>query len=774
TLKSGFFGVDGVFDMDANFQLKVNTRSGGSSDQYDLGVARGMSRIDVSGEIHLLSTLTLQASGFIESSAGVFRLNINGSISILEQSVSGSGYFSSEGEFSLAFNGALNIGANGFGVFGSAAFSISRLDNNGTAAFGDGNYQTNVFGSAQGSVQLFGFTLASASIAFGLEGSTGRVYITPRIVINLLVTKIDVSTTFNLFYIQIPKPIYLAGNEGDTNGTGFNRGTLYLNVGSRAHMRNMSEDESNEGYVLTKIAADPDYPGEIIRVQAFGRSQTFRGVTAIVADAGTGFDYISIGPGILAPVTMIGGDRRDWLLQYGSGDAIIEGGPDDDELHGGSGTNTFRFGDGFGRDAITSESSSNNFDFSSATENLIGSLATNSFTMAASGSNRLISNRVFINGREALVVPNGDHAEAVILQNHGFAAGTAVNISSPDNPEIDGTFTVLSASTNVFVVDSPNYLFTPPSGTSTNRGPVWHDGIQTAFIRTSIPGWSPGFKLSLTSSTNAYNGDFEVQKISDSFYSFTMDWQHVREAVETSILPNNLTFGQGADALTIPGSLNRTLNLFSPAGGLDTLRINGSLQPTQTIVPGSYQNLNLHVFWTGIDRLELVDPTVDLTISGTTASTDINLGGTSLGITARSVSIPVALTASAVELNVRDSLQIIHDLQTSDLNLRVFGDNQSITLPAPVVAAQSIQLIAPDGTIHLPAGTQFTSATLVLKAKSLDVPDNSLSLAVNRLTLITHQSSTAGITIANDRSLILDQQSDSTHMVQLDGTLTSV
>ncbi|MFN9288612.1 MAG: hypothetical protein ACK6EB_11095, partial [Planctomyces sp.] len=236
----------------------------------------------------------------------------------------------------------------------------------------------------------------------------------------------------------------------------------------------------------------------------------------------------------------------------------------------------------------------------------------------------------------------------------------------------------------------------------------------------------------------------------------------------------DLTLGKGADSLTIPGSLNRTLNLFSPAGGLDTLRINGSLQPTQTIVPGSYHNLNLHVFWTGIDRLELVDPIVDLTISGTTASTDINLGGTALGITARSVSIPVALTASAVELNVRDSLQIIHDLQTSDLNLRVFGDNQSITLPAPVVAAQSIQLIAPDGTIHLPAGTQFTSATLVLKAKSLDVPDNSLSLAVNRLTLITHQSSTAGITIANDRSLILDQQSDSTHMVQLDGTLTSV
>jgi hypothetical protein len=209
---------------------------------------------------------------------------------------------------------------------------------------------------AQGSVQLFGFTLASASIAFGLEGSTGRVYITPRIVLDLLFTKVDVSTTFNLFYIKIPKPIYLAGNANDTVGTGFNRGTLYLNIGSRAGMRNMSEDDVNEGFVLTKIAADPDYPGEIIRVEAFGRSQTFRGVTAISADAGTGFDYISIGPGILAPVTLIGGDRRDWLLHYGSGNAIIDGGTDDDELHGGTGTNTFRFGNAFGRDAISSES----------------------------------------------------------------------------------------------------------------------------------------------------------------------------------------------------------------------------------------------------------------------------------------------------------------------------------------------------------------------------------------------------------------------------------
>ncbi|MGV2339026.1 MAG UNVERIFIED_CONTAM: hypothetical protein LVR18_35100, partial [Planctomycetaceae bacterium] len=41
TLSSGFFGVDSVFEMDSTFQLKVNTRSGGGQDQYDLGIARG-------------------------------------------------------------------------------------------------------------------------------------------------------------------------------------------------------------------------------------------------------------------------------------------------------------------------------------------------------------------------------------------------------------------------------------------------------------------------------------------------------------------------------------------------------------------------------------------------------------------------------------------------------------------------------------------------------------------------------------------------------------
>ncbi|MEN9556606.1 MAG: hypothetical protein RLZZ232_2892, partial [Planctomycetota bacterium] len=773
TLKAGFFGVEGVFDMNANFRMKVNTRTGNTSDAYDLGVLRGMSRIDVSGEIKLLSTLTLQASGFIESYAGVFRLEINASMEILSQNVWGTGYFSSEGEFKLAFGGSLNIGASGFGVFGSCSFEISRLDHNGTEAFGDGNYVTKVYGNMQGSVQMFGFSLASASITLNTEDGTGRVYITARIQLDLLVTKVDVSSSFTLFYIQIPKPIYLAGNAGDTAGTGFNRGILYLNMGARAHMRNEAEDDANEGYLLERIAPDPEYPGEIIRVQAFGRSQTFRGVTGIVADGGSGFDYIEIGPGIMSPVTLKGGDRKDWLRHHGTGTGIIEGGADDDEILGGYGLNTFVFGNGFGRDSVHSSSEQNDFDFSSATENLSGQLTQSRLEVVPSGYNRRAVS-VEVGGRAGLLASMGDNRRAVVLSNHGLAVGDKVQVSCPGNVDFDGEFTVTSVTANSFEFITFNLRQPAPTGTSTNAGPVWHDGNQTAYIRTVIDNWAPGHTLALESSTNAYNGVFEVQKISDSLYSFRTNWSDVREVLDTTVRPGTVTLGTGSDTFSIPGSLAGTLNLFAPAGGTDTLRIVGSLLQSQRIVPGHYVNSGLTVLYSGIDRLELVDTSVDLTLSGDTSSDPVLLGSIGLGVAARSLNLPVSVSADSIEINVRDSFTQLQTLQSNDLNIRVFGDDQNISLSEPVSASRSVQLIAPDGTIELNGGGQITSASIVLKSLGLAVADDLLSLSTDRLTVITSDTTAQNLTIHNDRSLLLTSASDSTHMVQLDLTLTDV
>lgn len=134
-----------------------------------------------------------------------------------------------------------------------------------------------------------------------MDGSTGRVYITPSITISFWKFSFTVSTTFNLFYVKVPRPVFLGGNANDTDGVPFNGGILYLNVGSRASYRNESEGESNEGYVISYLDENDDGPGEILRVEAFGRRQSFRGVTGIVADFGTGYDYLEIAEGVKAP-----------------------------------------------------------------------------------------------------------------------------------------------------------------------------------------------------------------------------------------------------------------------------------------------------------------------------------------------------------------------------------------------------------------------------------------------------------------------------------------
>ncbi|MEI7701280.1 MAG: hypothetical protein WCK86_15885, partial [Planctomycetia bacterium] len=777
SLKSGVLGVSKVFSMEATFQLKVNTRSGSGSDGYDASVPRGMVRIDIGGAISLLGTLKMQASGYIESYLGIFRLQINGSMEILGQNVYGSGYFSSEGEFQLNLGGSLQIGVSGFGVFGSASFSISRLDNNGTQPFGDGNYLTNVYGNVQGSVELFGLSLASASISFGLDGASGRVYITPRIEINLVFTKIVISATFTLFYIQVPKPFYLAGNADDTVGTGFRRGVLYLNMGRRGLLRNEAEEENNEGFIVTRIAKDPDYPGEIVQVQAFGLSQRFRGVTGIVADGDDGFDYIKIEPRLTVPVQLTGGDSRDWLLHYGSGEAILNGGDDDDEILGGYGLNTFVMSDGFGRDTITSLSNTNRFDLSSMQEDLSGSLTSEKLLVAPSGYNRKIIGTAVLDGRQVTLLPQtigttfNTHVTG-FLAGHGLSVGSRIVLSDCTSAAYNGEFTVTGVTADTFTFIAVNFSQAPPTGTPTHVGTIFHDGDHTAYINAIIPRWAPGYILNITSSTNACNGDFVVDRISDDWYSFDLNWADIRETIDTAVLPNELVMGQGNDLFVVPGDLARQINLFS-SGGYDILRISGSLASSLHIVSGYFVNNSLAITYQGIERLELIDSTQNLRLTGSAESVAIQLGGISLGIVAQQLTVPVDLQADDLEVNVRDSLSLTHVLSVNELDLRVFGDEQGITVRQPVIA-QTIQLVAPDGTVELSGGTQLSGNVAVIRAKQLTTESRRLDLSVSQLTLLLKSTSTTDVVVSNDRDLLLTNVTDALHLVNLDAGITAI
>src|SRR5262249_44846907 len=121
-------------------------------------------------------------------------------------------------------------------------------------------------------------------------------------------------------------------------------GTLNLNMGPRAARRlHFNTYDEDEHFTVTRLGGTPG--NEIVRVAAFGYTQTFAGVRAIVGDGGAGDDQILIDPAITAPVTLRGGTGDD-ILKAGGGPALIEGGIGDDQISGGPGNDTLRGGDG--------------------------------------------------------------------------------------------------------------------------------------------------------------------------------------------------------------------------------------------------------------------------------------------------------------------------------------------------------------------------------------------------------------------------------------------
>ena len=92
-------------------------------------------------------------------------------------------------------------------------------------------------------------------------------------------------------------------------------GVVYLNIGSRAELRNVQEDVEDEPIEVRQLA-----PGKI-RVTAFGFEEVFTDVTLVVADGGRGDDEILILPGTddelvetdpAAPATRRSASPRRW------------------------------------------------------------------------------------------------------------------------------------------------------------------------------------------------------------------------------------------------------------------------------------------------------------------------------------------------------------------------------------------------------------------------------------------------------------------------------
>ncbi|HCP12093.1 MAG TPA: hypothetical protein DIT89_07140, partial [Planctomycetaceae bacterium] len=786
---------------------------------------------------------------------------VGGSMEILGQSVYGSAYFSSQGEFRVAFGGSIQIGPSGFGVSGSCNFVVSRFDSDGSGVRGDGNYVVNVSGLVQGSISLFGFTLASASIGFGLDGSTGRVYITPSITINFFFFSITISTSFTLFYVKLPRPVFLAGNVDDSSGVAFRGGMLYLNTGSRAHMRNESEGETNEGYVITRISDDDEQGGEILRIRAFGRSQTFYGVTGIVADMGSGSDYLEIDSGVRAPVTMYGGDGYDYFIQnglgttrfesnlgaatvqignyvsnpvtiVGSGDrqevtvnstgsiwADLQGG--DDEMHigggnhaavtvyagsgddtvtydgsgpflifpgtgnntvqGGSGSNTFRYENDFGFDSISTLGGTSDLDFSRVTAPLEVQLSTASSTVSARRPDIRTLGNAIINSQPVVLLPYKFTEVTVLMPGHGFVVGDSVAISAPKTPDYNGEFLVTAVTTDTFQIAAKSILqageeaalsFQQNEATDIYPVQVYHDGADTAYLSGDLPAIEDGSEIWLSSKNPGYDGQFIVRRISSVWYSLTKPWNSVRSVVQASFAANTLQLGSGDDTITVVGN-RATLNLFD-FGGADSLIVSGFLSSFARVTTSSLNTANLAISYTNMETLQLQDSSAHLTVTGSNSSSVVELEDMSLQIIAETLVLPVNLTARSLEIAVRDTLTLAHQIDVLDLDVRVFGDEAGIALLQPLTVSHTAQFAAPDGTLELPAGVSVTAETLAIRTRQLQTANNQLNLSVDTLTIVTAVGHTTALKISNDRNLQITRRMDAGHIVTLDAGISAV
>ena len=118
-------------------------------------------------------------------------------------------------------------------------------------------------------------------------------------------------------------------------------GTLRLNVGTNVgpsdpNFRQIAITTINEDYLVEHVSGLPTDPGgETVKVTAFATTETYSGVKAIFAEAGTGDDSINLFD-TLAPSELHGGDGNDQLFS-GHGAASLFGDANDDFLTVGSG-----------------------------------------------------------------------------------------------------------------------------------------------------------------------------------------------------------------------------------------------------------------------------------------------------------------------------------------------------------------------------------------------------------------------------------------------------
>ncbi len=356
TLDSSAFG-GAFYSFSANLKLQINTRGGAGSDANDLGLTRGSFRIEVTNaSLTLLSIITLNGSGFIQFSGGVFSMQVSLSGNFLSvATITATAFFSSEGEFEVSLSGGLFLGVTGFNVSATASATVSLLDNNLKLPGGDLNLVLRITGNFGVTATIF-FIPISMNVGLAYNSLSGDITISvgPVPVPGIAWVTVDLgflgsarvpypTITFKSFSFTIGRLLLGSAPPPPVLGV-VTSNVLTLNVGSRASQRNLQESELDEGVIIEGRGAGS--VGQTIRVSMFGVTQDFDNVTSIVANTAAGNDFIEVDHAVFVPIVANLGDGADIFNSAGSGTATVSGGVGDDRLSGGTAADNLSGGPG--------------------------------------------------------------------------------------------------------------------------------------------------------------------------------------------------------------------------------------------------------------------------------------------------------------------------------------------------------------------------------------------------------------------------------------------
>ena len=274
-----------VIFIDAAGTLQINTTG-----TNRLGVTSHTFVLALTGTVKILAVLNFQTGFSVVVRNGGWRVDFFAHIDFFGiVQIDGTGFFDSNGNFDITLTGGFQIGSDSFGLSGSATFHI--WNNTTFDTVGNAVYDFGLTISAHMDAHLFGISIAGVGISasFTAHGNgTVKIEMSVTVHVSFLFVSFDKTMSFTIGYLELPRPVFLAGSSTDRQGwrPGVDH-DLYLNVGSHKGSRNIGTGDDNEAYTIKNVGFD-DQGRTLTQVSAFGRTNTYADVRHIYANFGDG------------------------------------------------------------------------------------------------------------------------------------------------------------------------------------------------------------------------------------------------------------------------------------------------------------------------------------------------------------------------------------------------------------------------------------------------------------------------------------------------------